>query len=161
MSVQSPDAGMANGAFDTLEVGRLTWIGLAVAAIGWTVLLGETAIVDILSVKVPRPLPPTFHVDLVDIAKCIIASGFGFAVIGALQSGFGTLNRFFSAVLVRSEQRASVHASGAPTVDVPSAPARDKRPYRLLADGSIEVETILGTRRFATMKEAREFIGHA
>jgi hypothetical protein len=147
---------MSSAAFDALEVGRLTWIGLAVAGIGWAVLLGETAIVDVLTLKVPRPLPPTFHVDLIDIAKCIIGSGFGVATIGALQSGFGTLNRFFSAVLVRSEQRTA--AQTGPVVDSAAASGRGHRPYRTLPDGSIEVETILGTRRFATMREARDFI---
>ena len=158
MSVQSPDAGMSSATFDALEVGRLTWIGLAVAGIGWTLLLGETAIVDVLTLKVPRPLPPTFHTDLVEIAECIIASGFGLAMIGALQSGFGTLNRFFSAVLLRSEQRAAVQPHAGPVVDAPAASGRGHRPYRTLPDGSIEVDTILGTRRFATMREAREFI---
>ena len=33
-----------------------------------------------------------------------------------------------------------------------------RRPYRTFADGSVEVETILGTRRFATMGDARDFI---
>ncbi len=33
------------------------------------------------------------------------------------------------------------------------------RPYVLFGDGSIEVETLLGQRRFASFKDAREFIG--
>ncbi len=159
MSAQSSDAGMTSVALDALEVGRLTWIGLTLAGIGWAALIGEATVADILTVKAARPLPATFHADLIDIAKCIIASGFGLAVIGALQSGFGTLNRFFNAVLARSAQRFTPQPqSESIVVDATAAPARDRRPYRTLADGSIEVETIVGTRRFATMREAREFI---
>ena len=153
MSVQSSDADMTSAAFDALEINRLTWIGLIIAGIGWALLIGETTVADVIVAKTPRVMPVTFHADLFDIAKCIIASGFGVAVIGALQSGFGTLNRFFAAVLIRSNQRAPAR-----NPEPVSAPMSERRPYRVLADGSVEVETILGTRRFATMHEARDFI---
>ena len=35
---------------------------------------------------------------------------------------------------------------------------RNGRPYKLMPDGSVEVETILGSRRFRSMKEAQDFI---
>ena len=146
-------------AFDNLEIGRLTWIGLTLSAIGWALLLGEVALSDFVVAKIARTVPPTFHADLVDIAKCIIASGLGLAIVGSLQTGFGALNRFFEAVLMRSNSRTTPQRQTEPTVD-PIKPAAtvDKRPYRLFPDGSVEVETILGTRRFDTMAEARDFI---
>jgi hypothetical protein len=141
---------------ESRDIGRLSWIGLTIAGIGWIILLGEATVVDILPIKATRPVSPTFHADLCDIAKCLIASGFGLAVVGALQTGFGALNRFFEAVLMRSSQRA---APPAPTVvrEAPPVPPAE-RTYRRLPDGSVEVETILGTRRFKTMAEARDFI---
>ena len=160
MSVQSSEqisAQAAASGFDALEIGRLTWIGLIVAGIGWALVIGETATADILSGKGTRAVPATFHADLIEIGKCIIASGFGLAFLGALQTGFGTLNRFFAAVLIRSSQRSSQRPASV-VVESTAATPRDKRPYRTLPDGSVEVETILGTRRFKTMVEAREFI---
>ena len=152
--------------FDGLALGRLTWIGLIVAVLGWALMIGEATMADVL---VRGPRAPTLHGDLVTVAQCLIGSGFGLAIVGALQSGFGTLNRFFEAVLLlRSNQRAGNVATGpvahspaahGPVVPGPVAPAaRTRRPYRLLADGSVEVETIVGTRRFATMNEAADFI---
>ena len=143
--------------FDTLEIGRLTWIGLILVAIGWVFLLGETAIADIVATKWTRPPSPTFHADMLEIGRCLIGSGFGLAIVGGLQAGFGTLNRFFGAVLSRSTQRQVVD----PQPTGPSfEPPRDtrRRPYRTFPDGSVEVETIVGTRRFETMADAREFI---
>ena len=159
MSRKPRNADTSNHDFDTLEVGRVTWIGLVLSAIGWALLLGETALADLPGLKVARNLPPTFHADLLDIAKCIIASGFGLAIVGALQTGFGALNRFFEAVLMRSNMRNGPSETTSPAADrAKSASHSDRRPYRLLPDGSVEVETILGTRRFNTMAEARDFI---
>ena len=137
---------------DSGRLGRLTSLGLLVAAIGWTLLLGAT----VASAK----LAPPSHADFVEIARCLIGSGFGLALIGALQTGFGALNRFFSAVLTRSGPRATPAPAmaTAPHVDRSAEPLRERRPYQIMADGSVEVETIVGTRRFGTMDEAREFI---
>ena len=150
MSARLPKQGKRSAGpadFDALEISRLTWIGLVVAGLGWALMIGEAASADIGR---GARTSASLHADLLDIAKCLIGSGFALALIGALQSGFGTLNRFFEAVLSRSAQRASGPA--------PAPPPRDRRPYRTLADGSVEVETILGTRRFATMHEAADFI---
>ena len=38
------------------------------------------------------------------------------------------------------------------------APPPQGRNYQILPDGSVEVETLLGTRIFASMDEARDFI---
>jgi len=141
--------------FEALEVGRLTWIGLVVAGLGWAMMIGEATVADVLPGHAGR-VPASLHADLFDIAKCVIGSGFGLAIIGALNSGFGTLNRFFAAVLTRSSQRTS--PAPAPEAVDAAPPPRERHPYRMLADGSVEVETILGTRRFTTMREARDFI---
>ena len=146
-----------NNDFDTLEIGRLTWIGLSLAAIGWTFLLGETAMVDIVVTKWVRPPTPMFHADMLDIGKCLIGSGFALAIIGGLHTGFGTLNRFFGAVLSRSTQRQPVEPDASAPPFVAPREAR-RRPYRTFPDGSVEVETIVGTRRFETMADARDFI---
>ena len=143
---------------DGLAIGRLSAIGLTLAGIGWALLLGEAAVADILPVGAGHALSsrePTFHADLCDIAKCIIASGFALAIVGALQTGFGALNRFFEAVLMRSAQR-----QGPPVAmrEEPTAPPPAERPYRKMPDGSVEVDTILGTRRFSSVAEARAFI---
>ncbi len=170
MRLPTSDGGIEASHFDGRELGRLTWIGLALAGIGWALLLGATASVDMFAMR--RPVVPTFQADLADIAKCIVGSGFGLAIIGALQTGFSALNRFFEAVLMRSAQRtmpspqAASHGPGAPVpgamqatpVEREPARATAKRPYRLRADGSVEVDTILGTRLFKTMAEARDFI---
>jgi len=39
--------------FDALEIGRLTCIGLILAAIGWALLLGETALADFVGRQDP------------------------------------------------------------------------------------------------------------
>ena len=149
---------------ETMRIGRVTWIGLTLAVIGWAMLLGEVAVSDFLTVENPPMLAPGFHDDFVDVSKTLIFSGFGLALIGALQTGFGALNRFFEAVLVRSGQKAAQALPSAPVAEpyrreeVTVPPARTTRPYRTFADGSVEVETILGNRRFRSMTEARDFI---
>ena len=138
------------GEYDTFRIGRLSWIGLILALIGWVLLLAEAVSADIVPLRWARLATPTFHDDLFQIAKCLIGSGFGLAIVGCLQNGFGALNRFFGAVLTRSSQRTG-QAVGE------TAP-ENRRPYRTFPDGSVEVETIVGTRRFESMAQAREFI---
>lgn len=156
------DATVVQRVYDARGFGRLTWLGFAAAGLGWMLLLGETGVADLVAVRTGRPVVATLHGDIVDIAKCLIGSGFGMAVIGGLQTGFGALNRFFAAVLTRSAQRAPAQpasqqepiAAGEREAETP----RSRRPYQILADGSVEVETIVGTRRFDSMDEARDFI---
>ena len=80
-------------------------------------------------------------------------------------TGFGALNRFFEAVLVRSGQKSQSQTLAVAPVteaykrEVVAEPApRMGRPYRTFPDGSVEVETIVGNRRFRSMDEARDFI---
>ncbi len=149
---------------NTMRIGRVTWLGLTMAVIGWAMLLGEVAMADFVNVQDPLVLPPTFHDDFMEIGKTLIFSGFGLALIGALQTGFGALNRFFEAVLVRSGQKTQASALSSPAESfrrenvVEATPRAVGRPYKTFADGSVEVETIVGSRRFRSMMEARDFI---
>lgn len=148
-------------AFDSIETGRLTWLGLSLSAIGWMLLLAEIARVDVVPGRFLKSIGPEFHSDIIEVAKAIIASGFALALIGSLQIGFGALNRFFEAVLMRSAQRNTVSepAMAAEPVDPPMSASTSKTlPYRILPDGSVEVDTIVGTRKFASLEEAKDFI---
>ena len=148
-----------------MRIGKVTWFGLTLSVIGWALLLGETAITGLAGLQASKALPPTFHADFVDIAKSVIYSGFGLALVGSLQTGFGALNRFFEAVLVRSGPKGH-HALPQSSMNEvyrredlpPPPPPRAGRPYRTFSDGSVEVETIVGNRRFRSMTEARDFI---
>jgi hypothetical protein len=143
--------------FDTIGIDRLSWIGFGIAAIGWALFIGEATHADIISVKWLRPSSAALHADILETAKCIIASGFALALVGGLRAGFGTLNRFFAAVLTRSARRDTETPHPAErTAATPSSILR--RPYRTFADGSVEVDTIVGTRLFRSMTEARDFI---
>lgn len=151
-------------AFDAMKIGRVTWLGLTGAVVGWAMMLGHTAIADFITAQDPPVLPPTFHDDFMDVSRTLIYSGFGLALVGSLQTGFGALNRFFEAVLVRSGQKTP--ASVLPPAPIEEGFRREEpveaprigRPYRTFADGSVEVETIVGNRRFRSMVEARDFI---
>lgn len=152
--------------------GRLTIFGLGLVVVGWAILvadltLGEAvlkagSLVAVLSVKS----------DIVIFAQTLVLTGFGMALLGALRDGFGALNRFFDAVLQRAATpRPAPMPEPPPPEDeivVPS-PYTDGRPpappagkreknYVIRPDGSVEVETLLGTRVFATIEEARGFM---
>ena len=154
-SRRSDDRYFVTGGSESFGVGRLGWIGLICAAIGWALLLAEAALADIVSVKGTRPIAQMFHDDIFSVAKCLIGSGFGLAIVGGLQNGFGALNRFFRD---RPHTIEPAHDAGASCSGRDGNPTMKSDPYRTLPDGSVEVETILGTRRFATMSQAREFI---
>lgn len=147
-------------AFDGGRVGRITALGLAVAALGWVALVAVTALADHFAQRHLAATTEHLHADAVAIAECLIGSGFALALIGTMRTGFGALNRFFTAALDRSAARGSATAPPAEAVidDSGRSGPAVRRPYSILADGSVEVETILGTRRFASMAEAREFI---
>jgi hypothetical protein len=137
----------------------LTWVGLMIAALGWILPLlaggGEGG----------RSFTLGSHVFTFDAAdrttQNMILSGFGLALLGALQTGFGALDRFFSEILVRS-RRQPEFAAEIPQVDPHEVVERGKlndRAYVLFADGTVEVETLLGMRRFASFGDAEGFVG--
>jgi prepilin-type processing-associated H-X9-DG protein len=108
---------------------RLTWIGFMIVAAGWALLLSAPALNEAaahLSGRAPEAAP---LVNVPAIAQSAILSGFGVSIIGALQTGFGVLDRFFAAVLARSGQaRAQTSPSSAayPAAQSP-APAANYR----------------------------------
>jgi hypothetical protein len=137
---------------------RITWIGLMIVALGWSLLLSATQLTDLVAGLSGRV--GTARLDVVGIAHCAVLSGFGIAILGALQTGFGALNRFFEAVLTRT-------GASAPKPTSIQAPRQKKilergwvkdRAYVLFTDGSVEVETMLGRRNFPSLKDAQEFI---
>lgn len=136
-----------------MNFNRLTWAGLMIVALGWSLLLSAPRLAQL--VVFPGP-PPQFDV----IAQFTILSGFGIAVLGALQTGFGALNKFFDAVLAKTAQ-AGAKANAQPAARQRKILERGwvkDRAYVLFTDGSVEVETMLGRRQFPSLQDAQEFI---
>lgn len=162
-------------------LGVLTWIGFMIVALGWALLFSATPVTELLAQLTGRSAPSLAH--MANIAECAIVTGLGLAIVGALQTGFGALHNFFDAVLERTtravprpeprEAQVKLQASeqSQPAVVTRQEPQLGKRPkiiergrlkdraYVLFGDGSVEVETLLGLRRFASLGEAYEFIG--
>lgn len=138
---------------------KMTWVGFMIVALGWTLLLSAPQLLDFLASLSGRT-GGSAGFDAVAIAECTILSGFGIAIIGALQTGFGATKCFVDAATAR--------AVPPPTKVVGPAGVRPKkiaergwvkdRAYVLFVDGSVEVETMLGRRLFPSLQEAREFI---
>lgn len=152
---------------------RLTWVGFMIVAAGWALLFSAPHLgggsADLAAAGAT--------IDFSAVAQSLIVCGLGIAVIGALQTGFGALNKFFETVALRAQQgrggAASGPASGGPGRGVarqkapaPQGPTRrvlergwvKDRAYVQFADGSVEVDTMLGRRLFPSLKDAQEFI---
>ena len=152
-------------------VNRLKVFGFGLVILGWVILLADLTLSDSVLKAGSLVAVLALKADIVTLAQCLLLTGFGLAVLGALKDGFGALNRFFDAVLQRSSGARPTPmpaATEAETVVVtvpngsdrspgPAAQHRDRN-YVILPDGSVEVETLLGTRIFATLDEARDFI---
>jgi hypothetical protein len=142
-----------------MAFGKMTWIGLMVVALGWALLLSGASAMELLMRFTARSSIP--HFDLAAITQPTILTGFGLAILGALQSGFGALNKFFDEIIARTA-RTTPKALVEPTADQRNIVDRGlfkDRPYVLFGDGTIEVETLLGLRRFASLQDVNEFIG--
>jgi hypothetical protein len=139
-----------------------------VVALGWALLLsGNSATEEVLRIFGRASVPLNF----VAIGQATILTGFGLAILGALQTGFGSLKQFFDMVLERTAQNAKQNlAIAVEAPQQPSPPPSPKkvvergtlkdRSYMRFGDGTIEIETLLGLRRFASIQEAAEFIGN-
>ncbi|MDE2361462.1 MAG: hypothetical protein KGM42_02195 [Hyphomicrobiales bacterium] len=152
-------------------LGRLA--GFTLLGFAWALLAGML----VLRALGGRP-------DLIDaeLAMCVVlvlcVSGATLIVGNVMTVGFGALDAFFNQALERSARRASqaAQAPSAHTAAPAPAPARTDqkkslhdavveqgylgdRPFTLFGDGAVSVETLLGTRRFASFHEAEEFIG--
>ena len=151
-------------------VNRLKVFGFGLVILGWVILLADLTLSDSILKAGSLVAVLALKADIVTLAQCLLLTGFGLAVLGALKDGFGALNRFFDAVLQRSSgPRPTPMPAAADTetvvVTVPNGSDRSPSPaqhrdrnYVILPDGSVEVDTLLGTRIFATLDEARDFI---
>jgi hypothetical protein len=131
-----------------------------VVALGWALLLSGASAMEEVVRLLGRAGTPSLNPGV--ITQATILTGFGLAILGALQTGFGALKHFFDSVLERT-------ARGMPKMTVDPLQQEQRsvvergllkdRPYTLFIDGTIEVETMLGMRRFTSLQEAYEFIG--
>jgi hypothetical protein len=145
---------------------RLTFLGLLLAVLGWVLLLFGGQISLAVTGLLSRPLPLSIDPGRTDVAQSLIFTGLGLAILGTLRAGLKTLRLFFEAVLQRSAAARAQPAPPPPPVVEPIDPStvvergwiRD-RPYARYADGSVEIETLLGVRRFASFTDAEHFIG--
>lgn len=139
---------------------RLTWIGLMIVALGWALLLSGASALAALAHVLGQQAP---SIDIAVVSQATILTGFGLAILGALQTGFGALKRFFDMILERTSRTAPKMSVDMPRTEKASVVERGllkDRPYVLFGDGSIEVETLLGMRRFTSLQDAYEFIGN-
>jgi len=140
-----------------MTLGRVGWIGAILVALGWALLLIGSPVLRLIDNSKLDWLVGSTTFDAEVIGHDVILTGIGLAIIGTLQTGFSALTRFFDAVLK------NIVDSQTPVAPPPSKPEPKRTRITefgvvVLDDGSIEVETILGTRRFASFAEAREFM---
>jgi hypothetical protein len=137
---------------------KTTWIGLIIAAFGWTMMVSTPQ----LSAYWANGGKPAVAVSLeiARIAQCTILSGFGIAILGALQTGFAILKKALESRLepgLPRELKLSAHNAARPRKIVERGWVKN-RAYILFDDGSVEVETMLGRRLFGSLDEAQQFI---
>ncbi len=149
-----------------MAVDRYTWLGLFIAGLGWLVLVMGQPMAEVALSILGRPQPAGLKLDTESLSQSMIVTGFGIAIVASLHNGFGALNRFFAAILQRTAASAKAKPVGpaapprkTPPIQVAGRGRIEDRSYTLFSDGSVEVETLLGARRFSSFEEAREFIG--
>ena len=81
---------------------KLTWVGLMNTALGWTLLLSSPQLIEIFASLSGRP---GVYRNLPTIAECTILTGLGIAILGALQTGFGVLNKFLESAFEEPARR--------------------------------------------------------
>jgi hypothetical protein len=143
------------GLFMTL--GRVGWIGVILVVLGWALLLLGSPLLRLIDGIKLDWLVGSTTIDPEVIGHDMILTGIGLAIIGTLQTGFSALTRFFDAVL-KNIADSPISAAPPPLKSEPKRTRITEFGVIVLDDGSIEVETILGTRRFASFAEAREFM---
>lgn len=159
-----------------LPLDRMTITGLGVAALGWVVLAGDAALGMLPAANEPL-LPALARSDIFTVAEATVLSGFALATLGTLRTGFGALSAFFDTVLARAgsprpqppaRRDAHERAGPEPAIEPAIEPALEVVPpahhsarprnYSILPNGAVEVDTLLGTRVFASLDEARDYI---
>jgi hypothetical protein len=134
----------------------LTALGAAGACLSWLALLWI--------VFAEQPIGADAAVarhHLVTIAQCGLLTSLALLLVGALRRGFSALDRFFASILERTATPRAVAVAPvkAPETGVVDAGKVGGRPYRRFANGSVQVDTLLGQRLFASMEDARAFVG--
>jgi hypothetical protein len=138
---------------------RLTWVGFMIVALGWALLISAPQLAELL-VNVTGHTMNAGYLNMPTIALCTVLTGFGVAILGVLQTGFGALNRFFESVLERTARSGGNVIAARPPQSkkiIERGWLKD-RAYLLFVDGSVEIETMLGRRLFPSLQDAQEFI---
>ena len=135
-----------------MALNGLSRFGLLLLALGWALLLFGRPAASLYRARIGGSLMEGS--DLSVIAQMAILTGLGVALLGVLRSGFGALHRFFEAM---AQGMASEKGPASEKEAVENGWIRD-REYVLFSDGTVEVETLLGPRRFASLEEAQDFI---
>lgn len=140
--------------------------GVILIFLGWAILFLAMMDLGPAAGLVQRSLAWMNGYNLGTLGQSLILTGFGCVIVQTLREGFGALQRFFDAILVRTAKPAVE-----PTPAEPSADLEEKndvivdrgwikdRPYVVYADGSTEIETRIGIRRFTSHQDARAFVG--
>jgi len=159
-----------------MQFGKLTWVGLMIVAFGWALLISGVSLADLVNKVTGHASPAVVALNMGTVAQSTILTGFGLAILGLLQTGFSALNRFFDNVLERTAKKPETaneayrqepvlsHGVSTAKADPKARTVVERgliknRAYKRFGDGSIEVETLLGLRRFRSMREAADFVG--
>ena len=136
----------------------LTGLGAAGVVVSWAALLWAAF--------AEQPLGADAAVarhHLVTLAQCALLTSLALVLVGALRRGFSALDSFFASILERTATpraaAAPVAPVKAPETGVVDAGKVGGRPFRRFANGSVQVDTLLGQRLFANMEDARAFVG--
>lgn len=137
---------------------KTTWMGLIIAAFGWTMVVSTPQLTAYWGHG--GQLGVVNSLDIARIAQCTILSGFGIAILGALQTGFAILKKALDGRLVgsASRERRPFAQDAAPARKIVERGWVKNRAYILFDDGSVEIETMLGRRLFGSLDEAQQFI---
>lgn len=133
---------------------RLTWTGFMIVAGGWVLLLAAPQLNDAAAHFSGRPLEAATSNNVAAIAQCAILSGLGIGIIGALQTGFGALDRFFAAVLARSGQTRAQPV--APSASYPVAQSTKSAARNRAAQGAVAPAKAIGGRQPAPPRKILE-----
>jgi hypothetical protein len=140
--------------------------GLGGIALSWLALLWFV-VADDPFFGLSAATPAVTRHNAVTLAQCALFTALTLAVVGVLHAGFAASAAFYRSVLNRSGPRAA-DVGATPGPGSTSSPDRRRRaregqlggrPYVLFADGAVDLETVFGVRSFASLDEARAFIG--
>ncbi|OJY02764.1 MAG: hypothetical protein BGP04_05445 [Rhizobiales bacterium 62-17] len=141
-------------------------MGVILIFLGWAILFLAMMDPGPAAGLVQRGLAWMNSYNLSTLGQSLILTGFGCVIVQTLREGFGALQRFFDAILTRTARPSVVPPPPEPVVD--AEPKGDvivdrgwikDRPYVVYADGSTEIETRIGMRRFKSHQDARAFVG--